>query len=67
MMNAALRLVIPRKGDLLQSVTATIEPEPPDEELREAILAALADPDPAADGWSAAALLDGVEEGEPDP
>ena len=45
---------------------ATIEPEPPDEE-REAILAALAPPVPADQGWAGAALLEGVEEAEFDP
>jgi hypothetical protein len=45
----------------------TIEPEPP-EEVREAILAALAGGVAAADeAWSAAALLEGVEDGEVDP
>jgi hypothetical protein len=44
----------------------TIEPEPSDEE-REAILAALGS-GPADDaGWSAAALLEGVDDGESDP
>lgn len=45
----------------------TIHPEPP-EEVREAILAALAGAVAADDGgWSAAALLEGVDDGEPDP
>ena len=47
-------------------MTATIEPEPTEDE-REAILAALSPPAPAAQGWEAAALLEGVEEGETDP
>jgi hypothetical protein len=47
-------------------VSATIEPEPTEEE-REAILAALAGP-PAADrGWAEAALLECVEDGQLDP
>ena len=48
------------------AVTATIEPEPPEEE-REAILAVLAVPAPGDGEWAAAALSEGVEEGEPDP
>ena len=44
----------------------TIEPEPTEDE-REAILAALARGHDGDDGWSAAALLEGVEDGEPDP
>jgi hypothetical protein len=47
-------------------VSARIEPEPPAEE-REAILAALARPVSASSGWAAAALLEGVEDGELDP
>ncbi len=47
-------------------MVATIEPEPSEEE-REAILAALSPPAQADEGWAAAALLEGVEEGEPDP
>jgi hypothetical protein len=47
-------------------MAATIEPEPTEAE-REAILAALARPAPAEDGWASAALIEGVEEGEPDP
>jgi hypothetical protein len=47
-------------------VSASIEPEPPEEE-REAILAALARPVSAGPGWAAAALLEGVEDGELDP
>jgi hypothetical protein len=44
----------------------TIEPEPAEDE-RKAILAALAGaPDDDA-GWPAAALLEGVEDGELDP
>ena len=45
---------------------ATIEPEPSEEE-REAILGALARPVEADGGWAAAALLEGVEDGEIDP
>jgi hypothetical protein len=44
----------------------TIEPEPTEEE-REAILAALAGGREDDAGWSDAALLEGVEDGEPDP
>ena len=44
----------------------TIEPEPSDEE-REAILAALGGAHEDDAGWSAAALLEGVEDGESDP
>jgi hypothetical protein len=47
-------------------VSAKIDPEPPEEE-REAILAALDRPVSAGSGWAAAALLEGVEEGERDP
>ncbi len=47
-------------------MSARIEPEPPEEE-REAILAALDRPVSASSGWAAAALLDGVEDGELDP
>jgi hypothetical protein len=47
-------------------VSATIEPEPPEEE-REAILAALDRPGPAESGWAATALLEGVEDGALDP
>ena len=47
-------------------MTATIEPEPPEEE-REVILAALSAPAPGDGEWAAAALLEGVEEGESDP
>ena len=46
-------------------MTATIEPELPEEE-REVILAALLRP-LRATCWAAAALLEGVEEGESDP
>ena len=46
---------------------ATIEPEPTDVEERDAILAALARPAAADDGWAAAALMEGVEDGEVDP
>ena len=48
-------------------MAATIEPEPTEEGEREAILAALAAPAAEEAGWAAAALLEGVEEGEPDP
>jgi hypothetical protein len=45
----------------------TIHPEPPDE-VRETILAALEGGAVAEDeGWSAAALLEGVDDGELDP
>jgi hypothetical protein len=47
-------------------VSAAIEPEPT-EEQREAILAALAAPASADQGWASAALLEGVEDGELDP
>ena len=47
-------------------MSATFEPEPTEEE-REVILAALARPAEADEGWAAAALLDGVEDGEVDP
>jgi hypothetical protein len=47
-------------------MAATIEPEPTEEE-REAILAALARPSSAEDGWASTALAEGVEEGELDP
>jgi hypothetical protein len=47
-------------------VSATIEPEPTEEE-REAILVALAGAVPGDQGWASAALLEGVEEGEADP
>ena len=48
-------------------MNATIEPEPSEAE-REAILAAVGTPaDPAPSGWAEAALLEGVESGEPDP
>jgi hypothetical protein len=77
MMNAAFRLVIPRKGDFtcspsqgqvarVAAVTAMIEPEPPEEE-REVILAALSASAPGEGEWAAAALLEGVEGGESDP
>ncbi len=46
-------------------MSATIEPEPTEEE-REAILAALSDAERADQGWEAAALLEGVE-AEPNP
>ena len=52
--------------DRLRAVSATIDPEPGEEE-REAILAVLA---PVAGGegaWAATALLEGVDDGEPDP
>jgi hypothetical protein len=48
------------------AVSTTIEPEPTNDE-REAILAALAGAAEADQGWAAAALLEGVDEGEPDP
>jgi hypothetical protein len=45
----------------------TIHPEPPDE-VREAILAAFEGSVAADDeGWPAAALLEGVDDGELDP
>ena len=47
-------------------MSATIEPEPPDEE-REAIVAALAAPVVSEPGWAEAGLLEGVEDGELDP
>jgi hypothetical protein len=47
-------------------VSARIEPEPTDEE-REAIVAALAGPSATDQRWAEAALLDGVEDPEPDP
>ena len=48
-------------------MSATIEPEPSDAE-REAILAALASAgEGALSEWAQAALLEGVEAGEPDP
>jgi hypothetical protein len=47
-------------------VSATIEPEPTDEE-REAIVAALAGRPETEQSWAEAALLEGVEDGEPDP
>jgi hypothetical protein len=47
-------------------VSARIEPEPSEEE-RDAILAALDRPVPVDSGWAAAALLEGVEDGELDP
>ena len=48
-------------------MSATIEPEPSEAE-REAILAALASVgEPGLSAWAEAALLDGVEGGEPDP
>jgi hypothetical protein len=47
-------------------VSATIEPEPTEEE-REAILAALAGAVPSDHGWASAALLEAVEDGEADP
>jgi hypothetical protein len=47
-------------------VAASIEPEPPEGE-RDAILAALRSPAAEDDGWMAAALIEGVEEGELDP
>jgi hypothetical protein len=48
-------------------MSPTIHPEPPDE-VREAILAALTGGVAAdEDAWSAAALLEGVDDGELDP
>jgi hypothetical protein len=47
-------------------MSPTIEPEPPDE-VREAILAALAGGVAADEAWSRAVLLEGVEDGEVDP
>ena len=48
-------------------MSATIEPEPSEAE-REAILAALgSDHERAPAAWTEAALLEGVETGEPDP
>ena len=48
-------------------MTPTIDPEPNEDE-REAILAALAEAPPAGDeGWAAAALREGVEDDELDP
>ena len=47
-------------------MSATIEPEPSEEE-REAIVSALAAPVVSEPGWAEAALLEGVEEGELDP
>jgi hypothetical protein len=48
-------------------VSATIEPEPSENE-RAAILAALAEAAIADAGqWAEAALLEGVESGQPDP
>lgn len=44
---------------------ATFDPEPT-EEQREAILSAL-EAAPEDEGWAAAALAEGVEDGEPDP
>jgi hypothetical protein len=48
-------------------VPVTIEPEPPEQE-RDAIVAALAGAEVVAlDGWSHAALAEGVEEADLDP
>jgi hypothetical protein len=48
-------------------VAATIEPKPSEAE-REAILAAIGGTADATPGeWAEAALLEGVESGEPDP
>ena len=44
----------------------TIEPEPT-EDVREAILAALADASRTDSGWAAAALAEAVGDDEPDP
>jgi hypothetical protein len=46
--------------------SASIDPAPTEEE-RDAILAALVRAAGEDDGWAAAALLEGVEDGEPDP
>lgn len=45
---------------------AQVDPEPSEDE-REAIVAALRDSAAAEDGWSAAALLEGVEDGALEP
>ena len=48
-------------------MAVTIEPEPSEAE-REAILAALAEPEERDLGaWASAALLEGTGDGEPDP
>jgi hypothetical protein len=47
-------------------MTPTIEPEPNEEE-REAILAALAEGPAGDEGWAAAALREGVEGDQLDP
>ena len=47
-------------------MSATIEPEPTDED-REAILAALTAPPATDQSWAETALLEGVEDGELDP
>ncbi len=47
-------------------MSATIEPEPAEDE-REAILAALAAPAESTGEWADAALTEGVEGGELDP
>ena len=47
-------------------MSATIEPEPTEEE-REAIVAALAGPAASDPRWAEAALAEGVEDGELDP
>ena len=47
-------------------MTPTIEPEPNEEE-RQAILAALAEAPDSDEGWAAAALREGVEGDELDP
>ena len=47
-------------------MSATIEPEPTEEE-REAIVAALAGPAAPGPPWAEAALAEGVEDGELDP
>jgi hypothetical protein len=44
----------------------TIEPEPPEQD-REAIVAALAGEEDELDGWSQAALAEGVEDAELEP
>jgi hypothetical protein len=48
------------------TASATIDPAPTEEE-RDAILAALVPAAGEDEGWAAAALLEGVEDGETDP
>ena len=76
MMNLLETGVITFSSDLLVNWVTTdgatlrpmmsIEPEPSEEE-RQAILAALAGAPEADSSWSAAALREGVEDGEEDP